>query len=631
MIRRGTAAPLTGEGVKDIPAYMKRLSVRVSVERRISQDVADMRTAVNDADLDDALRTTLEKELDAVAAGLNDLPADFGPDFKAILPLNDLHARVFDVQARLWEAAGQKPLSVWQSPLWDTLSYLGPISDGPSPHVEVCTMNGEFRAGSFNLSNATQQPIAATIRFEGLPGGAMPPYITVHKVVWTDTKTMVPVAAALPEANRTNNGYRIDVTPGLTQQVWLTFHPTDLKPDTYEGAIVVEANGLPALRVPVTLTVYPFQFPVHPRLHVGGWDYTDQPSQYMVTPENREALIAHLRAHFVDSPWGTSATMPRGTFDSDGNMTEPPDTSHFDAWIDRWPGAAQYCVFASVGDHLSSMPMGSPEFNRAAQAWFTFWADHIKSRGLKPEQFAVLLVDEPHAAEQDAVIIAWGKALREANTGIRIWEDPTYREITEATPEMLELCDVLCPNRPIFLRCSEASRQLYVTQRENGRTLEFYSCSGPMRLLDPYLYCRLQAWTCWQYSAKASYFWAFGDDGGGSSWNEYAGQRTAYTPVFLDATSVTAGKHMEAIRESVEDYEYLAMLQEAIAGAAQRGVNQTTISDAEKLLDEAPKRVCAAYESDAGFWWKAKCDRTVADQVRRELLDTLVALEFHKQ
>jgi hypothetical protein len=599
------ASPLPGESVGDIPAYMKRLSVRVSVERRIAADVEVLRASIADADLDQADRTELAMQLDEVSGNIADLPAEFGDGFRAVLPLNAVHARVFGVQAQLWEAAGHDAVTVWQSPLWDALEHLGPIPDSQSPHVEIWMMNNEYRAGAFNLSNSTQAPIATTIYFEGLPDDAMPPYITVHEVAWSDTKTLQPVAAALPEAARTETGYRIEVEPGLTQQVWLTFHPTDLLPNAYKGAIVIEAEGLPAMRVPVTLSIYPTRFPDQPSLHVGGWDYTDQPSMYMVTPENREALIAHLRERFVDSPWGTSATMPYGTFSPDGTMTAPPDTAHFDAWVDRWPGAAQYCVFASVRDHLHSIPMGTPEFDRAAQAWITFWAERITSRGLFPDQFAVLLYDEPHAPEQDAIIIAWAKALRAANTGIRVWEDPTYREITEANPEMLELCDVICPNRTIFLRGSDASRQLYIDQRDAGRTLEFYSCSGPMRLLDPYLYCRLQAWTCWQYGATASYFWAFGDDGGGTSWNEYGAVRTAYTPVFLDGTSVTAGKHMEAIRESVD---------------------QAVVERAERLLEEAPGRVCAGYEADAGFWWKAECDRTVADAVRREILEMLVAL-----
>ena len=43
-------------------------------------------------------------------------------------------------------------------------------------------------------------------------------------------------------------------------------------------------------------------------------------------------------------------------------MTAPPDTDHFDGWIESWPGAARYLVFAKVGSHFESWEMGTPEF-----------------------------------------------------------------------------------------------------------------------------------------------------------------------------------------------------------------------------------------------------------------------------
>jgi len=46
---------------------------------------------------------------------------------------------------------------------------------------------------------------------------------------------------------------------------------------------------------------------------------------------------------------------------------------------------------------------------------------------------------------------------------------------------------------------------------------------------------------------------AFSDTGGGSSWNEYGAPGTDYCPFFLSPTTVTPGKHMEAIREGIEE------------------------------------------------------------------------------
>ena len=151
-----------------------------------------------------------------------------------------------------------------------------------------------------------------------------------------------------------------------------------------------------------------------------------------------------------------------------------------------------------------------------------------------------------------------------------IWEDPTYHDPAKAPSDLFDVSQVLCPNRPMWLVGGDEFARFYLNEQRRGRTLQFYSCSGPARLLDPYSYYRLQAWHCWQIGATGSWFWSFGDNAGSSSWNEYMAVAGPYTPLFLDDNSVVAGKQMEAIRESVEDYEYFVMLRQAIAGPRPR-------------------------------------------------------------
>jgi hypothetical protein len=306
-------------------------------------------------------------------------------------------------------------------------------------------------------------------------------------------------------------------------------------------------------------------------------------------------------------------------------MTAPPDTAAFDAWLKLWPDARQYLVFAAVGEHLNSLMAGTPEFDKAVAAWSGFWAGHVGSKGLKPEQFGFLLIDEPSDPEPQATILSWAKALRAAGTGFRVWEDPVFKEPAQADRAMLEACHALCPNRPLFLDASQEYRDLFLELRDKGIQLEFYSCSGPVRTLDPYSYHRLQAWDCWRYGAKASYFWAFGDSGEGSSWNEYASARSSYTPLFLDATSVTTGKHLEACREGIEDCEYLVMLDAAVRKAAAIEGESDRVKHARALLDKLPERVCEAGRLPS-FQWSAPLDRAQADAARLALLDALLKL-----
>jgi len=564
------------------------------------------------------------EELNAIEREMSTLPRRYDPHFRAILPLNLLHERLFRTQARLWRAMNAAPLVVWQTGLWDPL----PLTQAPlrpsRPAVKVAMMLNEYRAGAFNISNAGDRPVSVQLKIIGLPGGDNPPYITVHEVAWTDTKRGMPVAAALPRAKRNGKGFVIHVPSGMTRQVWLTFHPVKVVPGSHRGHIVL-TTGQTTQAVPLTLRLFPMRFPDRPTLHLGGWDYTDLDAVYDITRQNQSQVLAHLREHFVDSPWATAAVLTPVQYDAEGNMIAKPNTFHFDRWLSRWPHARQYCVFAAVGNRFADSLMGTPEFEKKVGIWISFWAAHMRQKGLKPGQLNILLVDEPSEPQQDRIILAWARAIRDANTGVKIWEDPLHADPAAADQEMMESCDVLCPNRVLFLTSNESYRAFYVTRHRKGTELAFYSCSGPVRLLDPYSYHRLQAWSCWQYGAKSSYFWAFSDSGGGSSWNEYAARGTAFVPFFLDAASVTPGKHMEALREGAEDYEYLVMLQKEVVAAKKRGVAGQALDHARKLLAKAPDRVCNAPGANT-FEWAPKKDRTLADRVRVEVLEAIAAL-----
>jgi hypothetical protein len=181
-----------------------------------------------------------------------------------------------------------------------------------------------------------------------------------------------------------------------------------------------------------------------------------------------------------------------------------------------------------------------------------------------------------------------------------------------------------------MLSAGPSFREFYAQRRVSGSELAFYSCEGPVRLLDPYSYHRLQAWSCWQQGAVSSFFWSFGDSGGGSSWNEYSLSRPpSFTPLFLDDTSVTTSKHMEAIRESVEDYEYLSRLRAAVNFAGKTKKNPELLMRAQKLLSESADRVLNAPGASDIAWDQPK-DRSIADAVRLEILECLKELEAGK-
>ena len=344
-----------------------------------------------------------------------------------------------------------------------------------------------------------------------------------------------------------------------------------------------------------------------------------------VNPGNRPAFLEHVKERFVNTPWAGGGVLLNFKIAGD-----PPqailNTAEFDDWVAQWPGARRYMVFLSVGRTIAGTDIDSPQFEPRVAAWLKAWVRHLASKGIPPERLGLLIHDEPNETTKVEPIVAWARAIRKAEPKVVIWEDPTYRDPTQAPVEMLEACDVLCPNRPMWLSNKTGFERVYLGQKRGGRQLNLYSCSGPARLLDPYSYYRLQAWQCWQIGATASFFWALGDNSGVSSWCEYLAQAGPFTPLFIDQHTIVAGKQMEAIRESAEDYEYFVMLRRAVDRARSAGRAPDVVTQAERLLTDGVRQVLDAAPDPRQIEWHEPKDRTGADSLRAKILDCLQRL-----
>ncbi len=616
-----------GEPIGSVEELFTRWRIECGVRRRFEADIGGIERAVGDAELpDESIRRRLQDRLAAAAAALRSSRVAPDRSFRAVLPLSDTHARLFQIQAALWKAQGRPDLSCRVPPAWDPPSLFAvlPKTKTSPGRIEVHAMRGEYRAAALNLANSTARPLEVRLHLEGLPGSPIPDYVATREARWTDTSEGRPVVAALPAARQEEGAWGITVLPGLVGQVWMTFHVTDLPAGRHEGVLVLQSDRAGRLRIPVCLRVYPLDFPRRRSLLLGGWSYTDGQGHRGVTPQNHRTLVEHLRRHFVSAPWATSGVMMQMEFAAAGTLRL--DTRRFDDWIAQWPDAQRHMVFLSIGSSFAGAGIGTPEFDRRVGAWISAWVGHLRTKGIGPERLGLLLHDEPHEGTDVAPLVAWARAIRKAEPEVSIWEDPTYRDPTKAPPELFEVCDVLCPNRPMWLAQGEPFSRFYIEQQGKGRELQLYSCSGPARLLDPYSYYRLQAWHCWQIGATGSFFWAFTDNGGASSWNPYLAAAGPYTPLFLDEETVVAGKHMEAIRESAQDYEYLVMLRKAVEKGKAAGRSDAALRKAESLLATAADEVLNAKGADQLRWHDPK-DRSVADKVRVRILEALTSLQ----
>ncbi|MBO4345783.1 MAG: hypothetical protein J5833_08500 [Victivallales bacterium] len=246
----------------------------------------------------------------------------------------------------------------------------------------------------------------------------------------------------------------------------------------------------------------------------------------------------------------------------------------------------------------------------------------MQAQGKQPSQLVLLLVDEPNNHAQDEIIIAWAKAIKAANSGALIFEDPLYSDPTKGLPEMFSSIDILCPNTS---HRSQKNDEFYIKQRQEGRTIWRYSCSGPAKLYDPIMYHRVQSWYAYEIGAVGTFFWAFGCGGGiGDSWNCYAQTGLEFSPYFVSQTTTMHGKHSEAIREGVQDYEYMVLLQNRIDELRKRG-NTQKADKAQALFDAIFQATINKLANNDGNWKVAK-DFDLLDTARLRILSILESL-----
>ncbi len=605
---------------------------RFVIQRRYRQDLAELKQRAKL--LAEGPREAITKRLEALGVKVESEPII--SEAVNTLPFGSLGQEILAEAAAIWRAQGREGLIVWQSPLWDHLPWMQNPGKGEVA-LETALLRGESRSLSFNLSNAGEKAATVTLRAEGIA----PENLEVHFVEWTETAWRLPVASALPVAKGREGAYEVTLPPGMTRQVWLSVKGPQAD---VAGRIELAEAGKPTREVPLRVKVYPFDFPEQPALHTGGFECASDSRlrrRFGVFRENLPAFAELLRSKATDAPWATRNEFGFGKFNEKHEYASPedrPDATSFQEWAtELWPNAYRYHIALTVKDKSRNAVIAGcdatvdPEgFQKRVNRWLAFWKEEVARHNIKPSQVYLKLIDEPgyNAAApfiDDEAIRVWAEAIRKSGSGFKVFINPIYDEPWKASRAMLEAGDVICLKYSHLLRFGERYLEFY---RGLGKEISIYECYGaPGHLYDPYTYYRLQAWQAWALGARTQFFWNYAEtapaNGFPDSWNTGLNQWT-YTPLFLTPTSTVSSKQMEAIREGVNDFQYLHLLKTALETAEKQGVPAAELAAARKLLESAPGAILGSGVLDEPRWaWTRQIDRTGADAIRRQLLDAL--------
>lgn len=610
-----------GEPVPDVARLVASQKLTTIVKGRIALDLLALEQRSGDARIGEDLWDELHRMA----------PVD-SVDWRRGVPYNDLHRRVFQAHAEWARESLGSPFLVWKASPWDPLGPFDLPEEEPEVvPVEIHAMDGEYRSGAFNLTNLTDD--AVNVEVAPSLDGLLIEMLEASEVIHVEAQDRTVVANALRPVPFTGRAWSIEVPAGVTRQVWLTAHPVSVEARTYNCVLEVgPGEAGPTQRIPVKIVVHPFQFPAEPTLAVTTWDYCYS-GGYIRHPRTWRTAIQQMREHFITVPWfGMNAVVWRGHgpkpwIDDQGNITAHILWGRLEEWIRHWPDARYYALILEWREVVPDvgLRLGNPVHEQALRRYFKSIVARFTERGVPGDRVLICPVDEPWQESKSDFQIRWSKLIKQACPEVSIFCDPTWKDPAKAPSELYGTAEVVCPNLQLYYGQgggAAGAAAFYQTLREQGKALWTYQCSGPVKTLDPYTYFRLQAWHAFREGMTGIGYWALADMrhkpfGIAGSWNDFSLAGTNFSITYWDALGVSDSKQLEAIREGVEDYEYLTMLRDAIQRAP-----PDVAAESNAVLGRAVEQIGGSYSAGA-IEWRGDRDRGSADRARLDVLREL--------
>jgi hypothetical protein len=408
----------------------------------------------------------------------------------------------------------------------------------------------------------------------------------------------------------------VDIPGGQRQPFWITVHvPTSAAPGRYSGAITVSADGVSDREVPVELRVWDFALGDVPPLpsavaiqeHLLGRFYNERPVPEATLRNYWDMLFTHrLSSDNIGEPLkrGIRAVM-------DGTEAGPFDYAAFD---DR----VEYCfdrgltAFQAAGlpGFLDQGPDLTEEEQERLVAYLGDFARHLEERGWLERAFAMVW-DEPRDPYAQQVLKEL-KTIHRAHPGLRTRLDgPVTGPVVELCEDEVDIWGLHLLN---IDRGGPESKANIERWRQKGNVLWMYvACDVrhpyPNIFIDyPLMDCRMLPWLYWKYDVEGFLYWCanwWGEpnvDGDrpeekwparpwvaanfiethGGGHNPYNGDGHLIYPG-PNGTALSSIR-LEALRDGLEDYEYIWLLEKDLEKLEAEGEHADLVSEAKEWL-----------------------------------------------
>jgi len=415
-------------------------------------------------------------------------------------------------------------------------------------------------------------------------------FLETDRLYGGDAKALGPVEDPIYDAPS------VHVSPGRNQPVWITLSvPPETPAGTYKGKITLAQGDRELVSVPLEVKVWKFMLPKVTSLRTWYqlWNYPE------VLPHWRDYyrdLAEHKVSGFGGMPSRTikdGETIPTGPFVSLEDGKVAVDWKRYDEVVSflfdelgmrhaKLPHGKRGGGHTHVYDFVG-LKEGTPEFEKAFYDYLCQAREHLKAKGWL-DGLDCYIFDEPDK-ERVEVIRRTAPIIRKAIPEILV-----FPACTRNTLDLIGILNAWCPAMDhVGIPAGEFSWKRIEEGKKRGDAFLWYNLSHD-GLGSPIISHRALPWATWKAGLDGYFVWSI--NYWGSKKMPYATRYPIGSAnyIYPGKTGPVDSLRWEMTREGLEDYDYLVMLEKALAKghvpAALKKRGQAVLAKARALFPD---------------------------------------------
>ena len=547
----------------------------------------------------------LQKETQAfVRRGKEKVAADQWPQLKSTAEALDRRLRTVALAHRGIIIRKCNPMDVPRLP-----GDLPEIDVQDATHLDIRVLGDEWETAAlavWNMTGTTLDGQVVLSEFASSDGKTKVPGWDVVQVRTAPVLHLLTGGSKRDPLPKLQEGDLFRVASGENELLWLTFKTRGLAPGRYTATLTVRAlDNRVKHEIEVALRVYPLKLGPKgkPRLNAwGSW----------LRGKTAAAKIQHARDYYVNVflfPW--PGALPHLKADAvDQPLGQRMDFAEFDHHMElylselNWTSFDFY-LFELCTDRAKTNRLW-PEPEDKLGLWLADFKEHLNAKGIGPDRWALYVADEAAPGEPRDRVLRFVKKVNELDPDIQTYATIAPEGDPEQVVEMSKHMDIM----------QQLSVSTPTLKRIEPNLKELWHYSIFLRTESPFFHYRRElcaeqirtnhigtGFWCWDEGSQAPNLW-------------YDRKHARFSGVYdHHDNTIVPSMRIDALREGIEDWKYVIMLEEAIARAQAKAVEGALVAAAEKFRGEC---VALMYDPDDVYLFR--------DQARGHLLALYTAL-----